>query len=98
LHLNLKQEKEISMNAFALDKNYNAFNFAEISLADLEIISGGSGGSTAQCILGTVGGAIGGALGGAAAGSAIPGLGTAAGAIWGGIGGGMAGAAASCFG
>jgi len=85
------------MNTFALDKNYNAFNFAEISVADLEVISGGSG-SAGQCFLGTVGGAIGGALGGAAAGSAIPGLGTGLGAIIGGIGGGMAGAAASCFG
>jgi hypothetical protein len=86
------------MNTFALDKNYNAFNFAEISLADLEVISGGSGGSTAQCILGTVGGAIGGVLGGAAAGSVWPVVGTTGGAILGGIGGAMAGAAASCFG
>ena len=85
------------MNAFALDKNYNTFNFEEISVADLEVISGGSG-SAGQCFLGTVGGAIGGMLGGAAAGSVWPVVGTTGGAILGGIGGAMAGAAASCFG
>ena len=31
------------MNTFALDKNYNQFNFEEISVDDLEIISGGTG-------------------------------------------------------
>ena len=31
------------MNTFALDKNYSQFNFEEISVDELEIISGGSG-------------------------------------------------------
>lgn len=31
------------MNAFALDKNYSQYNFEEISVDDLEIISGGTG-------------------------------------------------------
>jgi hypothetical protein len=32
------------MNTFNLDKNYQQFNFEEISVDELEIISGGSGG------------------------------------------------------
>jgi len=31
------------MNTFALDKNYSQLNFDEISVDDLEIISGGTG-------------------------------------------------------
>ncbi len=31
------------MNTFALDKNYSQLNFEEISVDDLEIISGGTG-------------------------------------------------------
>lgn len=31
------------MNTFALDKNYSQFNFEEVSIDDLEIISGGTG-------------------------------------------------------
>lgn len=86
------------MSTFALDKNYSQFNFEEISVAELGIISGGSGGTNwLQCGLGTLGGAGLGALGGMATGSAVPGFGTVAGGIAGGIFGGMAGAAASCF-
>ncbi len=33
------------MNTFALDKNYSQLNFEEISIDDLEIISGGTGAS-----------------------------------------------------
>ena len=33
------------MSTFALDKNYDQFNFEEISIAELGVISGGSGGS-----------------------------------------------------
>lgn len=32
------------MSTFALDKNYQQFNFEEISVDELQIISGGSGG------------------------------------------------------
>lgn len=32
------------MNNFGLDKNYEQFNFEEITVEELEIISGGSGG------------------------------------------------------
>jgi hypothetical protein len=32
------------MNTFALDKNYDQINFEKISVAELEVISGGSGG------------------------------------------------------
>ena len=32
------------MNNFALDRNYDQINFEEISVAELEVISGGSGG------------------------------------------------------
>jgi hypothetical protein len=78
------------MSTFALDKNYNAFNFEEISIAELDVISGGSGSGTAQCALGTLGGAGLGALAGAAYGPW--------GAVAGAIAGGAAGAAASCFG
>lgn len=52
------------MSTFALDKNYSQFNFEEISVAELGIISGGSGGTNwLQCGLGTLGGAGLGALG-----------------------------------
>jgi len=84
------------MSTFALDKNYQQFNFEEVSVDDLMVISGGSG--ALQCTLGIVAGAGLGALTGAAAGSAVPGLGTGLGALAGGIFGGMGGAAASCFG
>ncbi|QEI11002.1 hypothetical protein [Cellvibrio japonicus] len=32
------------MNTFGLDRNYEQFNFEEVSVEDLQIISGGSGG------------------------------------------------------
>lgn len=32
------------MNNFGLDKNYSQFNFEEITVDDLVIVSGGSGG------------------------------------------------------
>ncbi|MBE8716319.1 hypothetical protein [Cellvibrio polysaccharolyticus] len=34
------------MNTFGLDKNYTQFNFEEISVDELQIISGGSGSGT----------------------------------------------------
>lgn len=33
----------MNMNTFALDKNYQQFNFEEISVDELQVISGGSG-------------------------------------------------------
>ena len=77
------------MSTFALDKNYNTFNFEEISVAELDVISGGSGSGVAQCILGTAGGAGLGALTGAYLGPW--------GAVAGAVAGAAAGAAASCF-
>jgi hypothetical protein len=90
------------MNTFALDKNYNQFNFAEISVAELEIISGGSGGSGSfnmeQCLAAVANGAASGAAAGAALSMAIPGLALPVGLMAGLIGGGIAGAAGACFG
>lgn len=88
------------MSAFALDRSYSQLNFAEISVDELEMITGGSGGGgrVLQCVLGTVGGAGMGGLTGAAAGSAVPAIGTLAGGVAGAIFGGAVGAAASCFG
>jgi len=88
------------MSTFALDKNYQQFNFEEITVDDLMLISGGSGADNPilQCILGTGGGLITGGLGGAGIGFAIGGpWGAGAGALAGAIGGGMTGAATFCF-
>ena len=41
------------MNTFALDKNYQQFNFEEISIDELEIISGGTGVANANAGLQT---------------------------------------------
>ncbi len=38
------------MNTFNLDKNYQQFNFEEISVDQLQIISGGSGGDLGDSI------------------------------------------------
>ncbi len=40
------------MSTFALDKNYQQFNFEEISVEELQIISGGSGGGGSELLIG----------------------------------------------
>ena len=85
------------MNTFALDKNYDQIDFEEISVVELEVISGGSGSGISQCLMGIATGAAIGTAGGAAAGTVVPGLGTITGAVGGGIFGAVMGAAGSCF-
>jgi bacteriocin-like protein len=54
--LNLKCDTklmELYMNTFGLDKNYEQFNFEEISVEELQVISGGSGGGTNWNLVGT---------------------------------------------
>jgi len=41
------------MKTFALDKNYDQINFEVVSVAELEVISGGSGGAGASWPTGT---------------------------------------------
>ncbi len=82
------------MSTFGLDKNYQQFNFEEISVDELEIISGGSG----QCVAGVLGGALAGGGAALAAGAAMAGPWGWAGAGAAAIGGGLLGAAANCFG
>jgi hypothetical protein len=94
-----KQEKDYSMNTFALDKNYDQFNFEQISVAELEVISGGSGGSGAfpnQCVQGTLNGAAMGAAIGSAMGAGMGAIGSAVGGAIGTAVGAAVGAAASC--
>jgi len=86
------------MKTFALDKNYDQVNFEQISVAELEVISGGSGSSISQCLQGIATGAGIGAAGGAASGALAGGIGAVPGAVAGGIFGGIVGAAGSCFG
>lgn len=70
------------MKNFGLDKNYNQIDFEEVSIEELQVISGGSGGwldhnSLGSMLvryagIGAIGGAIGGpggAIAGAAAGA-----------------------------
>lgn len=42
------------MNTFALDKKYQKFDFDEISVEDLQVISGGTGGTLRQILIGVV--------------------------------------------
>jgi hypothetical protein len=85
------------MSSFALDKNYDQIVFEQISVAELEVVSGGSGGIS-QCLQGIATGAGIGAAGGAASGALAGGIGAIPGALAGGFLGGMLGAAGSCFG
>lgn len=59
------------MSTFGLDKNYQQFNFEEISVDELQIISGGSGGGglDMDAYYRAAGAGIAGALSGAAAGA-----------------------------
>jgi hypothetical protein len=84
------------MNNFALDKNYNQIKFEEISVAELEVISGGSGGGISQCFMGIATGAAIGAAGGAVGGSVVPAIGTVTGGVAGAIFGAAMGAVGSC--
>ena len=76
------------MNTFSLDKNYQRFDFDEVSVSDLESVSGGTGGFSHYIGSIGVGGGTGSLLGvfvtntarGAATGGAI---GAAAGAAFG---------------
>ena len=68
------------MNTFALDKNYQPFNFEEISVEELQFISGGSGGGCSDLVYGS---AILGGIAGFGAGSSY---GLSGSVIMGGIG------------
>ena len=87
------------MSTVALDKNCDQVNFEEISVAELEVISGGSGGfDMGQCLTGTLSGLGTGLVIGAAVGNVTPGIGWLTGAVIGGSIGAGIGAATSCFG
>lgn len=97
------------MNTFGLDKNHDTFDFTVMSVEDLSVISGGSGGRSASAcqsqIYGASGiGALAGGIIGGALGSVIPIVGTTAGAALGSgvgaliAGGSVAGGSASCVG
>jgi len=56
------------MSSFGLNKNYSQFDFEEITVDDLSLISGGSGGTNGwRCAMGIGGGALAAGAGTAAA-------------------------------
>jgi len=59
------------MKTFGLDKKFEPINFTEVTVEELEVISGGSGGTTAGNIAMVLAGGWAGAVAGAAVGGLV---------------------------
>jgi hypothetical protein len=59
------------MKTFGMDKKFEPINFTEVSAEELEVISGGSGGTTAGNIAMVLAGGWAGAVAGAAVGGLV---------------------------